>query len=524
MQANKRHPNFQDIYPIDTINRATMFSGSRITNYPFYYPIGLCGHNQIYAIDNIGQLGTYDLHNTHETIYTLRYYYAIQVWNTAIAMTGSSLAGDPFLYILPHWEDRDESFRKLVNNEKFDPACVDILWSLLKDLANSGNIRVCEGYTVTNESKNYWGAPQKCYEQWRPKFHLLIVLDGNNISEAKSGFSNLWHHPYDKTLRTYKWDDIKEFFQELSLADRELINHDWLHKCTDLDKVLMKACSDLDVEKIKCLIEQGANVNAINDMGETPMHNVVERYNDVDDEDIYSKITQIIDLLLEKGADINLFGFNGLAPVVEAYYSHSPRLVKYLLDKGANPNVNCYLTDGIHEQQYRNTILGCINECLDEEYDDKVIEIEKIVKSYGGKLRLYGWDHVKCEYTGKIFLGLWPLPSLLFVDSSYDSCGSVKSITLRDDNGQETVVDISEVEGLEEWYNEILDDFYAHKYIKTDDDWEEWFNRGLKLAQRIKMLLPPNVEFYYLYDGKPIIATRKDGSKYWTQKGNRIKL
>ena len=146
MQANKKHPNFQDLYSIDTINRAVRFSDLSVTNYPFYYPIGLFGHNQIYAIGNTGRLGTYDLHNTHETIYTLRYYYAVQVWNTAIAMTGSSLVGDPFLYILPHWEDRDDSFRKLVNNEKFDQECIDKCYSSCQTCTVKGN----EEYKKTN--------------------------------------------------------------------------------------------------------------------------------------------------------------------------------------------------------------------------------------------------------------------------------------------------------------------------------------------------------------------------------------
>ena len=109
---------------------------------------------------------------------------------------------------------------------------------------------------------------------------------------------------------------------------------------------------------------------------------------------IIRHILEIDDFLLENGADINLFGNGGIPPIVAAYYTHTPELVEYLLQKGANPNVNCYKDDPI-EKDYCCTILSCINELLNEEYDDKTKEIERIVKQYGGRLYPFRYNRVK---------------------------------------------------------------------------------------------------------------------------------
>ena len=86
---NKKHPNFQELYEFEDIRVTTRFSIEGPTINSGYYPITLCGRDQVYAIGNTYKLGTYELHNTEETVYTLRYYYATQVWNTAIAIAST---------------------------------------------------------------------------------------------------------------------------------------------------------------------------------------------------------------------------------------------------------------------------------------------------------------------------------------------------------------------------------------------------------------------------------------------------
>ena len=165
--TNKKHPNFQDLYSLEDIKKA-----QRCSKKTGYYPISLMPDEQIKILGNTWGLGKYKLNETSERKYTLMYWYAIQVWNTAIATSCSSLANNDFLYILPDWEDRDASFRKLVNNKNFTPEMVGKLWQLLEDIANSGNVKVHEGFFIENATNGYWGAPTKCHIET----HDLTIL------------------------------------------------------------------------------------------------------------------------------------------------------------------------------------------------------------------------------------------------------------------------------------------------------------------------------------------------------------
>ena len=50
--------------------------------------------------------------------------------------------------------------------------------------------------------------------------------------------------------------------------------------------------------------------------------------------------------MLSLGADINFFGYEGINALQVTSYVHNPKLMEYLLSKGANPNINYFLEDG----------------------------------------------------------------------------------------------------------------------------------------------------------------------------------
>ena len=529
--VNKKHPNFQDLYNFDDISKA-MFCSKRTG----YYPISLIPKDQEEILDNTGRLGTYELNNTSQRTYTLKYWYAIQVWNTAIAIASNHVVSNDLLHILPHWEDRDDSFRKLVDDEKFTPDLVTKLWRLLEDVANSGNIKVHEGFFIDNVTKGYWGDFSYSHIEMECKFNINIILDMPSARTRTFPIENIWEYEFCKEEKDYGWDEIKHLFCEVSLAVREIMNHRWMNKKGDLDKELFKACRNLDLAGVKNAIEKGANVNAIDDCGETALNDAVDLYscvgmlNDVNytedeekeiEENNYCKLIAIIDFLIEHGADINLFGYEGNSPIVSAYHTHSPRLVEYLLKKGANPNVNCYLTDKM-EEIYCSTILSCIFEDLPEEYDEAEREIERLVKQYGGRLYYWGYNPVKREYVDRAFVGFWPTENTLFEDSAYDGCGDYKTLHIEISENNFVDIDISSVKGLQDWHQEFIMNYYDDKSVRTDEVWNAWFDRGLELARCVKALLPNNVDLYYLYDSRPVFRTRKDGSKYWNQSGERI--
>lgn len=382
--TNKKHPNFQDLYSIEDIKKAKQCSKET-----GYYPISLIPGNQYEVLGNTGHLGKYHLDETSQRIYTLKYWYAIQVWNTVIATSCNSLAGNDFLSILPHWENRDDSFRKLVNNERFNPEIVAKLWRLLENIANSGNIKVHEGFFIEIATKGYWGAPAKCHIETKCKFKIHIILDVENARNTKFPVEDIWEYSFCKDDKTYKWDEIKHLFCEVSLPVRELINHEWMRRENKYYAELFRACGELDFDGIKLALVKGANINAFDDFDDTPLTSAIRHYNLVgmfedkeyskeECEDFeksnYNKLLPIIDYLIDNGADIDLFGYDGLCPLLAAYYVHSAPLVEYLLKKGANANVNCYLTDCFDEAIYRSTILSCIKDDCDG--DDVDYEIE----------------------------------------------------------------------------------------------------------------------------------------------------
>lgn len=533
--AQKKHPNFQDLYKLEDIKQKY-----KPTHNTGYYPITLCAGKHLYAIGNTFRLGCYDLYNTHETIYTLRYYYATQVWNTAIAIASQTLVENPLLNILPHWVDRDDSFRMLVNSKDYSPDLVSKLWSLLEEVANSGNITVCEGYHIENETRGYWGAPEKCHEETDSKFHIQIYLDADSAEQGKIIIeNNVWTYKYNKTPKSFAWHEIKDFFHKISLEQRELFNHEWMHRLETKDEELFKSCNNLDIEGVRKAIKDGANVNALTMGGKSPLQCVVQffgchgmlmnkQYSEEECSQIHHenfiKVKEIVDCLLDNGADINLFGYDGIPPLVCAYYEHSLDMIRYLLERGANPNVNCYLTEYGSFDGTCSSILGLINEEQPEEYDDVEREIETLVKSYGGRLKVFGWNPEEYALTMRPYLAIIPTKTDIFVDNCYEPCGDANEILLRLSDKETLHIDLSSIKGLKEWHKEVIDDYYNKADKKTPRAWLEWRSWGFELAKQIAKLLPKDVDFYYLRDNDQVFNEDKYGERYWNHSGDRIKI
>ena len=83
---------------------------------------------------------------------------------------------------------------------------------------------------------------------------------------------------------------------------------------------LHEAVNANDIEKVKALLSNGADVNARNKMGDTPLH------------------VAATELLLAKGADVNGKSEDGMTPMHAAAASNSEDVAELLLAKGANVN------------------------------------------------------------------------------------------------------------------------------------------------------------------------------------------
>ena len=135
---------------------------------------------------------------------------------------------------------------------------------------------------------------------------------------------------------------------------------------TKLDSELFDEVSefDLDINKIKKLVEKGANINAIHpEVKNTVLMEAVEMLED--DE------ANIITLLLELGADANI-EVEELNALVLAIYDQKIEMIKALIQGGANPHAQ--LADG-------QTVLEVAEDFFEEmkEQDLDLSIIEQII-------------------------------------------------------------------------------------------------------------------------------------------------
>lgn len=330
---------------------------------------------------------------------TLKMEFAIRVFATAIAIAYHTMED-----YLKGWRWRavdgagfnDLYFQGYYTNETIEELCVKF-WAVLEQIANSETIWVNEGYFLESKGMSFDSMRCSTGLNW-------AVIKGNSPFEnrCRIGDDNMISYPYDRTYVTYKWDDIKDFFCQLTINQMRLVLHDSLHNHTPLDDELLKACYDWDKAKIVDCLNRGANINCLDKNGESVLQQAVEFFSDHGinwseeltreerlqrKKENLEKCIDVVDLLLENGADINLFGYEGAPPIFCAYRENSAAMVEYLLDEGADPNVNCYLMDDgffYEVDKVQCSILDCIYDDPDDSTEDEA-EIERLIIAAGGK-------------------------------------------------------------------------------------------------------------------------------------------
>lgn len=337
------------------------------------------------------------------TFRSLKLEYAIRVFSLASAISTNSSSHLSDLWMGWSWNSKEGGFKDLDYDgfrsfKSFDELCADF-FMLLEDIANSGRICITEGYYPSQQKEVVEGLGLSwvvvCDEMLEWERNHTRCFDGSIVA-----------HPFNTSKMTFKWDDIKWMFHKLSNDQMRLVQHKMLHNHTELDDKLLDACFKWDEDGIKKCMAKGANINCLDQDGESVLqkavafflsHNVsfstklTEEETTVIEEKNLLRCQEIVELLLGYGADINLYGYEGLTPLVCAYYQQSVPMIKFLLERGADPNVNCYLMDNEDWSTLKNvksTILSCLNEdaCVGDYYDDNAKEIERLIIEAGGEL------------------------------------------------------------------------------------------------------------------------------------------
>ncbi|MCF0254603.1 MAG: hypothetical protein HUK26_09755 [Duodenibacillus sp.] len=105
----------------------------------------------------------------------------------------------------------------------------------------------------------------------------------------------------------------------------------------------MQACRELDYDAVFDALNDGADPDAIDEDGLTPLVHVIwSGYCGIGNyRERVRRQTPIVELLLSRGADPNLYGFSPCCPLSACAESAALELAELLLSEGADPNVNC---------------------------------------------------------------------------------------------------------------------------------------------------------------------------------------
>jgi hypothetical protein len=505
MNINKKYPNFQDLY---TFQDYKLVADAKKTFDCGISPICLLARNQHSRAGNL-------------TIRTLRLEYAIQVWMKAVLIS-ADYPNPLFYYWWLNYEDNDTSFRDIKYYNFYGQATpgemVEGFWKLLKNIADSRSISVHEGLLYTNKMERLIS---------KPTINFCVVLDIDDAKDACKKVDDVFNYPYDLTPKTYTWEQIKDLFVQLNLHQLSLTDIEQLHRNTEIDEMLFCACDHLDIEGVKTSVRMGANVNAIDKIGESALGHAIsdftqngilmdKEYTDEERQTIersnYKKCVEIVDYLLSLGADIDLYGVDGMQPITHAYYAHSIEMIKHLLEKGSNPNYNSFRSSDLFfysEDSCRCTILDLINGLIYEDYDDYEKKIESLVRQYGGRLYTWDLDIDRWKHIGKYYLFMMAgNDKYLFFDNGERGVGDEQKITIENEDEIQTTLELIKIDGLYEWNQEYLQNIENPAF-----KWSTWRDRGYKLAQLVAQQLPDTVALYYPYGYNP-----KWKYSNWTEK------
>lgn len=102
-------------------------------------------------------------------------------------------------------------------------------------------------------------------------------------------------------------------------------DHEYCLAVSDLDRHLLCACGTGRLDAALSLLDMGANINARDDGGWTPLHWAASH-----------DAAEIIRSLIDRGSNVNCVDKNGITPLYLAASKANPSSVRALLESGAN--------------------------------------------------------------------------------------------------------------------------------------------------------------------------------------------
>lgn len=324
-----------------------------------------------------------------ETSIHIKFAYMFELWKRALAETEKEYPG----FRDHEWYRRGYFNSLRYTNEKHSNA-VDYFMYKLEKLADSGEIKVREKQEV--DDKNNLTLVCRCYGSFASKGkHYSKLMRAYRCSDEEF---------------TYRWEEIRKYFIQLSASEVALF-HSEMNPYDPKNDALHKACLGHDYQAVVKAVEGGADVNGFDKYGETPLNNLVAEDTVEDgleqlgkyDPEYTDNIIRIMDYLISKGANINLYGFDGDDILELVHFSGNLRVMKHLCELGIRKDLNCFICDFWDSSQWYtpNAAYNYIETdiAIGFEYDTPNIrEQEKILEEYGiNNWLIDGWTEDRLD-------------------------------------------------------------------------------------------------------------------------------
>ena len=258
-----------------------------------------------------------------------------------------------------HWSDLLPNWRQLTLPECFSEAG-DFMTAEIVRITRSGEVSIETGCSLKIAPENRWNRSEK------DRTTLHVIMDVEKLFDEitrpfwRSNPTQIYDDLAPRITISFGWEQINGFLYRPTPRQVELINHwDAKPRFKEIDLQLIERVGRLDYDGVEELIRQGANVNGCDEMGDTPINAAAKAlaHDHIPFGDDYEERVkaipefrpeeriQMIKLLIEHGADVNLSFYEEDYPLLAATRMSDLETVQFLLEAGADPNRNAYPED-----------------------------------------------------------------------------------------------------------------------------------------------------------------------------------
>ena len=311
--------------------------------------------------------------------------FAIQVWEISQDLTKQKFPD----YLEHNWLKTKDPIKELVFTSKNRKKAETFFHQMLIEVCNDTKIVSSERATFKRHELIGYDTDKLRLEVWLNENKITDEIRDNVYKQYSKGGK---HYELSLQNQRFSFEEIKDYFVYCDRRFLGLLNaSDGVKDITETEKALFAASENSDLDGIINAVKNGANINAIDTNGETAFTKVFQNFNDefyyneqLDKNAFIEHTIYIAKKMLELGADVNFFGYDGLNALQYTAYSHNATLMKFLLDNGANPNFNYYPEDG--EDYITSTQLNTIlSDYYVDNDEENLNQCEELLKNAGAE-------------------------------------------------------------------------------------------------------------------------------------------